>query len=1648
MAAAYPLDTPSRVLKRVQQMEDMELPSLPSFHHDDLDYDSMSAAETSREYGQDTHSEHQSEQEDQQDMTTPHPLRQAVVPSSIITAKSNRSPADSFSTASGSPFPPLIDGYREETSSPYEPTTALTSTPLSRPSHSQSRSLLDSTASNTITTTQMTRHERTSSGAESIASSTATKRDPWQMPGEMSRSFSGDEIPPSDGLGSERSVPLNDTSEYDHSQEVPELPSLIAPEETPTTRRLSSSNIQFERPRRRAFSATPFEAIEEAQTESSTPSTPQHLEAPAQIDETQPVQQERIPSLSRSEVTGTDHSVTSTPEGPIRNVSMMTPRADAPGEYELTEEHYYNPESQSEGENPTLDYNQEYEYTPQQESAFNPSDDYDTPSKPFSPAKHAFTPSDDVSTPGTIRAMPAVSSLSSTTSAPMVLQDVTDTRQNTPFTPSPNGTPKVSDFETPRAPLDDAERRKSHVLAVLNSAAPPSRTLRRSVRGTPHPLRRVSTAPASDSIAEENSGIQGHESTPTTNGMLSRLTDASGNESFVSVASSADLTTDGRASRYQRLSRGNISFPLLPVNPSTSSGSLKGFTDRGGPNVKIHKHLNEMNKQLLETNAELAREAEAWRDEVERLQDILHQAGVDANEYASQSGARSNRSGSQSHSHQLPTPPRHSPSRTLGSRDHSEIISQLSMRNGRSGSPSKNAQDLLDGLSPEERAAVVQEMAERLESLEEEMNTKEEAIAELQEKLEYAHQSQSPDVQSLHEQIEELARQLEETEQARVDLQSEFSKKTEEHAAKFTEICTGFESQVKTLEKDLASAREEADRLRAERTRLEGLTEKEGFSEREEELRKQVREMQVELEAVKGQAKEMHDEAEELRGRIQSLIKEKEETVKEFEDAERRVKEYQKLHQDSEHRAERAENDLETLGAELKEASSAQLAVEEKLAQYEKELEQLDQLHEEKEKQLDQQQNEIQELNRLVQQLEAAQEKVAGSEWVKEELERVQKELEDVQKLLEDKEIQIGDLRGKLEVAEASKNVGSSRRRSSSGTPAASDRGEDGDAAQNSFVIALEDRLDEAYREIGRLKREIDTTPHRKSAIEVRDARIRALEREKVALSDRLAQQRSPSVTSMSGSGRSAMIDAGSPFKRPTPFVHKTIASLRAPKTPGSLHEPSWLQTTIQSANEPLFQAQIEYLQHELKEANEQLDQNFNRLETAGLGAVQLAEKLAAAEERISELEDEVRTLGQRNKASLALVGAQREEQEQEAESRLKKALNEVHRQMDQLKSDIDAERARLQRDNGRLQDLVSEMRLKSNAEVESFKTEMERMAEGSEREVEQAREEVKRVEKERDELKHEIQILKSRVTQLERELSDERRAYDSLSRRNAQIACDGATAAQLRAELSQTSEAIRLLESSLRDAESISHHLRETLARRDQEVRESEAQVNKYRREREIIAQELREFENDLQKHKIESEDFGQQLQALKREQTSKSSRHAAELQALEREMEEVKERERRLRHEVQDVKTRYEKAEKWRELHECDAGLSDTLAEQKSRFKAQSRELATQIRYLKAKYTREATFRNALALQKRYLLLLVGGKSLNEQATIKAIAKMGFPIPEPPRPARTFKAVALAVLSTIRARNDAARWRTEVDLKISAAAARNERRRVSGRA
>lgn len=191
-------ETPERVLKRVQQLEDVELPSLPSFSHD-MDYDSeVDQTEDERSVEQADKSEAvciyvdriRRQSDFQLDFATPHPLRQAHLPSTSQTMSDQ-------STTNGSPFPPF-DNSASQTPGSFAPSSAVTSTPNYG---SKSRSLGRS------------RTETTRSGTRELGNSTRISSTKWQTPGEMSRSFSGEEIPLDDeDLGSERSVPLNDAS--------------------------------------------------------------------------------------------------------------------------------------------------------------------------------------------------------------------------------------------------------------------------------------------------------------------------------------------------------------------------------------------------------------------------------------------------------------------------------------------------------------------------------------------------------------------------------------------------------------------------------------------------------------------------------------------------------------------------------------------------------------------------------------------------------------------------------------------------------------------------------------------------------------------------------------------------------------------------------------------------------------------------------------------------------------------------------------------------------------------------------------------------------------------------------------------------------------------------------------------------------------------------------------------------------------------------------------------------------------------------------------------------------------------------------------------------------------------------------------------
>ncbi|RSH95361.1 hypothetical protein EHS25_000448 [Saitozyma podzolica] len=1627
MATAYPLDTPERVLKRVHQLElqELELPSLPSFQHD-IDYESegYSAGETSLGSVRIDRYDEASEI----DPATPHPLRKASEPSTGTTALTAlhvpHSPVDSTSTSSSSPFPPLAS-TEDDTSFHEARTAALTSTPYSQASRTRQYVSDNDTRS---TFRYGSALERARSVTEGLGSSVGTGREKWHTPGEMSGSFSGDEIRAEQEeyeLGPEMSLPLP-LSDVSNSFEK------MA--ETPLTRRLSASkHVLLHRPGRRsqsigtaaggAFKLLPS-AVPAPITEASSPSASINSDLPLAA-------QDRVPSLSESEVSVPETHEATTPEAPGRLVSGLPSSVPRPN---LDHDARPRPWEQDlpDAETATFEYPASDMYDSAQEGIEATSDrasPLDHSGSNLSPIKAASTPGfSTMSTPGVGREPPthedSYNSALHHEYPSTALQDVTGSHQDfaaVPFTPSPVGmSSKLSDISTPRAPLDDAERRKSHVLAVLQSTGLPSRT-RLAVRGTPHPLRRVSMPPSSDSITEEGTPLSRNTPTATPGSRVHLTVNSShisgGNESFVSIASSADLTSDRRAATaHKRLSRGNTSFPtiLLPTTGASpaSGGSLRGLSEGRADGIKIHKHLNAMNKQLLDTNADLAREAEAWRDEVDRMRGILQDAGVefeDVDVAANISqGGRDGRSFSGLASH---------PARRH-SNDSDLVTSQLARLNAPTGGLSRQTQVSSPDGAADNHDVTLQEMVGRLEDLEAGLDEKDRIISSLEEKLS-RRPADTPDDQAVAEQVEELTRQLEEAERARVALHEEFALKTQQHAEKFGEICQGFEEQVKGLERELAASRGEADRLRADKSRLEALASTGDLDAREIEWRKQVRDLEVAVGRAQEETKNKMGEVESLKKRFSQAHDEKRLQQREAVELQARVRSL-------ETQLDEAITELEQAKADLAETQGAQEAAENEVGQLDNDVAELQQANDDQQAELQRQQEEIQELVERLQQVESQDGHQTADEEMATELEQMRLELEEVAASMAEKDSEIEELRGKLEVASLAASTGRTR-----SSPVGDQRSGHVDLSaindQASFIEAIQDRLDEAYREIGRLKHELAATPHRKSDIETRDAKITALEREKASLSDRLAATRA----GMSSPQTTILQSAGSPFTRPTPFLHRAIASLKTPKTPGPLKE-----TTLGDSNEPVLQAQIEYLQTELHRANDQLDSNFSRLEAAGLGGVALAEKLAAAEERIAELEDEIRALIQRNKASLALVSAQKREAQKEDESRLQISLAAVHDQLDQLRSDTAAERARLQRDNGRLQDLVSEIRLKSQKESESLRAEMERVAEEMRAEVKEAESGMFAATKERNVMEQELQASGDRVRQLERDLRDLERKQTRASRDQKDI----------NAPEQDKADEVRSLQASLQEANAVSERLRVSLDAKTHALEQAENRVSALQRERERVTKDLTEFERDLRAARLESQRFGAELQRLKLDQEAATAKQGADGR-LERECRSAQDKLRVLRLELDEERATCQSLERWREEHKCGTGAQLALEEQRARFKAQTRDLAAQIRYLKAKFTRESIFRNGLALQKRYFLLLVGGMSLNEQATLKAIASMGFPVPEPPRPKRTLKAVGLAVLGLIRAKNSAARWKEERAMKAGAVANHTERRRVSSR-
>lgn len=151
-------------------------------------------------------------------------------------------------------------------------------------------------------------------------------------------------------------------------------------------------------------------------------------------------------------------------------------------------------------------------------------------------------------------------------------------------------------------------------------------------------------------------------------------------------------------------------------------------------------------------------------------------------------------------------------------------------------------------------------------------------------------------------------------------------------------------------------------------------------------------------------------------------------------------------------------------------------------------------------------------------------------------------------------------------------------------------------------------------------------------------------------------------------------------------------------------------------------------MHHELDLANSQLDRNFARLEEAGFSAVELAEKLAAANTKIAVLEEELALLARERMTTSAEASAGQDRNE-----RLENALETVREQMAVLKDDMSREKERLQDDNRRLRVMLADVQSKADEEIEALGMEIAQVQRESEDHVNEYRERLQTLRDERD---------------------------------------------------------------------------------------------------------------------------------------------------------------------------------------------------------------------------------------------------------------------------------------------------------------------------
>ncbi|KAF9038520.1 hypothetical protein BJ165DRAFT_1352368 [Panaeolus papilionaceus] len=1257
-----------------------------------------------------------------------------------------------------------------------------------------------------------------------------------------------------------------------------------------------------------------------------------------------------------------------------------------------------------------------------------------------------------------------------------------------PFTPVPRDSEQDEDGEEGQ-PQDDLvtphTRRRSFLLSVINSTARPRMKLptphpRRfgtpggvdatpgpaSYGGNPqadvtigltpkprvafnrrgsHPLSQAITASSTNSSPHESSrsasvatSVHSHRVSPNAHTARSpapgqaHLSPYVGDKaSFISTASSHDLTT------HQRM---NTSFDPAMGFGAGAPGHGVGRFNAG----KLNNYLHGLNKRLQEENELL----------LERLRNLEEKKGVDAVGAGNQTFEQENR-------------------RQSGGSRRSSVGTSLG-----------NVQEDVAEAWLEEKA----ELEEMVEVYKTEMDN----YAAEKEELEKMLEMQKDERQRQEAQWREKMLDVEKGVQGLVEeLQNKVTKAEEEKEFAHEEAAR----RVKELEREVLHTRGERDvamdrAIKAEKV-LEG---SDDIGLALNEANNRIGQVMGDLRNANSQMKELEEELISADAKIEELEKQ----LAENEDVMNGLEEEATSASDAlaaeQAKTKQMEDKVRQLEEEIK---SSKAYVEELEEGAGAALERIEALEAELAEARDTISRMTTSDHQAVQDIQMLEAETAKAQEAAKELQEALEEAE--QKMVEDEE-EIASLKFKIASLERERQRDISSSIHSMPKNSIQDNG-----PTEAEYQALEDELDQANKELARLNSLLNQSPARKAVDKAKDMRIEMLEREKEELLERNKALRM-TFNEMSTPHKVYNTSNISP-------IHRQVLnlSMKAPRTPGGpLRDMSWLHTTTagdQSAS-PLL-AEIQRLQRELDQANESIDDKLDKLEDAGMGVVGLTRKLEDARAKIARLEDEIARLTRKEdrrsrrlsrarcqkcyiKVDLRHLNSDESSMDMSRDNlptepptpptktsdALRANLQSVNKHLEELQTQWEAEKRKLVGEKAVLEDATNRLttQVKTSKEEARKALESNRLTErnkaGAQSELEKARQtiavlenelgserarlrsimaeqekvqrekkqiltDVQRTESDMEDVKQQLQKIKKENNQLERELRENANVDQKARILEARVVENADIMEQLRQERSLLASDHKDLQKKFADVtesmnqlrkkystHSATHEnrkheldmhrqeiddLRRALDEKAHDLERIEKEKVKIATEKSDVARTVAALEADLRRVKRDAESFGRDLKILRAEKEQIESKTSEDLAKAERAKKQAQAQLRLVTEQLEEERYRMAVVKDKAAAHVCNIDEKQ-IAQIKLQHNKECKGLMVQIRYLKAKFVRESLFRNGLAYQKHYLLVLLG----HERTIFASIARIGFPVAPPSIRAkpRKLKSVALMVI------------------------------------